>query len=309
MRVVLEIIEKGRVRREEFVVGNEQLPAVTVNVSAKVSAELFPDEADEPGLYMLQIGHQPDIRVDANLRFGCSSCKFVRRKYEPDFKQEVGLESYNLFRGTMGTSCLYLVQYEQGDGCGLHALAEVTVLLDKTDIRGEFYDKMVKELLDRRLPHFVLEDFKWQMSRNQFSIGWNDGYASTESPDLMLLALGRVVSKMRSHLAYINESPNMRFVETERRRRIGQLVRIDARVLRGVGAAINRMGAGTVSDVSDEMICEHTRRATCSTRAHAVMSTFLRRFIGARLVLIEENLLERHANQRLKLAAFDKQSV
>ena len=110
MRVVLEVFEKGRARREEFVVGSERLPSVTVNASAKVAAELFPDEADEPGTYMLQIGHQPDIRVDANLQFGRSSCKFMWHKYDQDLKQYVALDSYNLFRGTMGTSCLYLVQ-------------------------------------------------------------------------------------------------------------------------------------------------------------------------------------------------------
>lgn len=309
MRVIIEIFEKGRSRREVLVVGSERLPSITVNVSAKVTAELFPDEVDEPGLYMLQVGHQPDIRVDANLQFGSPSCKFRLHKYDSDLKQDVALESYNLFRGTMGTSYLYLMQYEHGDGRGLCALAEVTVLLDKTDFRGEFYDKMVKELLDRRLPHFVLEDFRWQMSRNRFSIGWDDGYASTESPDLMLLALGRVVSKMRSHLAYINESPNMSFVKVERRRRIGQLSRFDERVLRGVGAAMSRMGADAVDDVSNEMACECARHATCNTRAHAVISTFLKRFIGVRLSVIEENLLERHDNQQVKLAAFGEPSV
>lgn len=309
MRVVLEIFEKCKSRREEFVVGIERLPSITVNVSAKVTAELFPDEADESGLYMLQVGHQPDIRVDANLLFGRPSCKFRWHKYDLDLKQDVALESYNLFRGTMGTSCLYLVQYEHGDGRGLCALAEVTVLLDKTDFRGEFYDKMVKELLDRRLPHFVLDDFRWQMSRNQFSIGWDDGYASTESPDLMLLALGRVVSRMRSHLAYINESPNMSFVKVERRRHIGQLSRFDERTLRGVGAAMIRMGAGAIDDVSDEMACERARHATCNTRAHAVISTFLKRFIGVRLSAIEENLLERNNNQLAKLAAFGEPSL
>lgn len=302
MRVVLSILEKGRLRREEFIAGSDSLPVVTVTVSAMVSAELLTDESDEHGLYMLQVGSQPDIRVDASLQFGSSSCKFKLHKYDSDLKQEVELESYKLFQGTMGTSYLYLVPY--GDERCLLKLAEVAVLLDETDLRGGFYDKMVKELLDRRLPHFVLDDFKWQMTRNQFSIGWNDGYASMESPDIMLRALGRVVSKMRCHLAYINEAPNVNFERVDRKRRICHLSRVDEKVLRGVGLVMNQLGSDSLDEVSDVRVWENSSRPGYHTRAHSVISTFLKEFVGRRLVVIEENLAQRLVRQNERVGQF-----
>ena len=286
MKVYLNI--KGHDELPPFSPGGSSLPSFTTNASAVVSASIVLEDGDVPGLYMLQVGNNPDIRIHVNINKIGQEAKFVWEHYDDKLRCNIKEEKFKLFRDTMGTSYLYLIEYDNEQR--FIQMAEVTVLLDKLDVRGGYYDRMVKDLFCQGLPHFVLNDFKWQMARNKFSIGWNDGYTSVENPDVMLLALLRIVRKMRPLLAQINESAQMSFCRVPRRRHISQISHYDKRTLRGIASAMRHHAADWVIKVSEESVQEPCRQATFNTPAHSVLFTFLSTFILDRINVIEDNL-------------------
>lgn len=287
MKIRLKIFKKGNSpepREEDLQVGAGVLYNLTVCNSDIVKASLIGMDGDEAGDYVLQCGKNPDKRMFAEFQGGASSCPFWDGDgSRPSWKSP-------LFQGIMGNTYLYLSSSKDGEYFD-SPLAEVVVEDDSG--KKELYDEMVRELLGLQLPHFVLDDFKGQMKFNKFSMDWEDGYMSRDDPDVMLSALERVVEDMRRPLAYINKAPHMDFASTERRRRVGQISRIDGRMIRGIEKAMCRLEVGTIGKLSDEYVVEPSRKKTYHTRVHAVIFTFLRELVFARLNLIKDDLSER----------------
>lgn len=298
MTVKLTIRENGGRPREVLLPSRGVLNApLTVRVSNDISAEIVLEEGDPGGHYMLQVGNNPDIRAHVDVYERSVSRLFTWSHYSTDLREFIHETSFRLFRGTMGTSLLYI---SCADGVRTAVpLCEVTVLLDGTDVRGDYYDEMVRYLLKNNLPHFVLNDFLWQMSRNRFSVGWKDGYSSTEDPGVMLRILGKVVKEMIPLVRSVALSAQMAFIRRRRRRILSQVTRVDSHLIRDAESVMRRSGVGELEDVSEAFVSETSRAATFETAAHAVICTFMRGFVLRRLEIIQR-LLENKINQKKK---------
>lgn len=299
MKVCLDIEDHDKL--PPLCPGADPLPSFTTNASAVVSASITLEDGDATGLYMLQVGSMPDIRVCVNIADLRQKVDFKWDHYDSKLKYNVAESNFKLFRDTMGTSLLYLIEYKDKQARFI-PMAEVTILLENSDVRGGYYDRMVKNLLDKGLPHFVLNDFKWQMARNQFSVGWSDGYTSVESPDVMLRALLRVVKKMRPLLAQINESAQMSFCGVLYHRRISQISHCNNRTLAGISSALRFRGSDRIVDVSEETVLEPRRLATFNTHAHSALYTFLDVFVLNRINIVDDNLSVRIKRQERQLS-------
>ena len=290
MKIAIEVWRNDLTRREFVREGPDYifdvpprsgaLPRISVRSSNKFAAGIVKMQPDEPrGSYILQIGKNPDIRAKTTAVGDGSS--FVFKNGDDEYVQ--------LPQGVMGTSLLYLIRLE--DAAPLVAIAEISVEPDGSDSRPRFYDEMVKDLLDANLPHFVIDDFKWQMRRNKFALGWQDGYASSEDANLMLLHISRAIRDMRPLILQIDSLPQMSFRETAARRRISNISGCGERTLRDISAAMVRLGAQKLEDISEEKVWVPRRIASYGTPAHDVIFTFLEELVRDRLRTIEDDLI------------------
>ena len=304
MKLILEISESKGDWRPPITLdplNATLLPSFTTGASALVRASIQLDAGDKHCEYFLQVGEQPDVRASVDTHNLVNGGSF--KCWDNELQQEVN--EFKLFRGPFGASMLYLVEY--GNPSRFDKAAEVTVLLDKDDVRGDYYDRMVADLLDDNLPHYVLDDFKWQMARNLFSITWNDGYTSTEDPELMLTAIRDVVKHLERPLEYINQCAQTTFVRDRRRVFLSRASHLDKRMKREVGSLMRRRGADDIYHIAEEKVGEPRHVASCCTNAHSVIWTFLGKFLLRRLSLIRNRLEERQRDAGTVIAG--KQAV
>ena len=303
MRLKLEIRESKREpwRPPIELDGRNPRKCITTSAKALVRATILLEAQDNRCEFYLQLGRNPDVRAYVDTHGVSSNGQFS----VVDPETQLPSHEFHLFRGGMGTSFLYLIEGTQS--IQFRRLAEVVVVLAEDDIRGGYYDKMVSALLDQHLPHYVLDDFKWQMARNLFSIKWNDGYTSTENPDVMLTAISKVVQKMERPVDDICQRPQMMFVHDRRRVFISKISHIDARMIRDVKSTLLRRSANNIFQIAEESIFERRNTATNGTKAHSVVFTFLSEFLLCRLKTIEKSLLERKQETEKELNSLSAQ--
>ena len=177
---------------------NTKLPAqreLVVSAGDFARAKICLDD-DETALtqeddisFILQVGMDPDVRAEAVIECGKKDGKFLfRRKDKGQMREE---EKFRLFQGCLGSTCLYVMKRYDSEKPPLR-LAVIEVC---NDAKGKLYDGMVDDILRLGLPNYVIDDFKWQMKRNKFSLKWGDGYTSYDDEDVMLRLLCRLVRR------------------------------------------------------------------------------------------------------------------
>lgn len=301
MKICLTIKDRGASRSYEISVGkSSRLPTLAAFSSSKVSARIVVETETERGFYILRIP-SPDISAFVVAK---TSGSFEFKNENRDGRHDCLVPEFEflLLRGGMGGTYLELLKYQDGKFVEEFKIAEVEVLLGADDPRGRYYDWMTKDLLQHSLPHFVIDDFRWQMAKNRFSLGWKDGYVSAEKPDVMLLMIGRILKKMKPLVLRMNEAAQMRFEKVFRWRPVSLVSRAGGRTLRDLSLLMNRNGVSSVDEIVDGEVREGCRQATCNTHAHSVVLTFLRSFIKPRLLIISESLQRRIDEQRVKIA-------
>ena len=255
----------------------ESLPSFEVDSKDVVSAFAKIGNGEQDDYYILQMGNNPDIRA-------------VKDFGDKDFftwdDGNKKVSFFRLFQGTVGTSCLFLIN-EQGY---VNPLAEVTVI---NEDKEHLYDAMAADLLGQGLPHFVVDDFKWQMYRNKFSLDWHHGYASYESVDVMLRALAKIIKRITPLLLFINNSPIMRYERRFQWRCISKLSHISPHLSKSIGSLMGRNCVNSIDEMPETLVCTSTKWSSCRAPAHSAILTFLENFVQRRLGIIGIELNDR----------------
>lgn len=256
---------------------SRNLPSFKVTSKDVVSACAVIEAGEQDDCFILQMGNDPDIRALKD--FG--SKDFIT--WDNNNKK---ISSFKLFQGTVGTSYLFLIN-EQGD---VNPLAEVAVI---NEDKEHLYDAMVADLLGQGLPHFVVDDFKWQMCHNHFSLDWHSGYASYESADVMLRVLAKLIKRMAPLLLFINNSPIMRYERKFQWRCISKLSHISPHLSKSIESMMGRNCTNSIDEMPEALIYASSKMCSYNAPAHSVILTFLENFVQRRLGIIGVELNDR----------------
>ena len=253
-----------------------RIRGIKVRAMDTVSAVASLEPGETGGKYVLRAGNDSIVAV-AVLGPGDQNIPFKAK--------DTG-ERFRLFKESMGATLLLLA--DEDHGC-IHTLAQADVELDPDDRRPFRYDRMVEELLEGGLPHYVVEDFEWQMLRNRFSFGWGDGYASRENDHVMLEAMQRTVGEMCPCLRSICVAPRSGIERIQIRRPLAKIKSPDARTRRNIARAMAMGGGMDLDGCSVLAVCKKT---TLGVAAHSVLRTFLEDFVLRRCEIVEAHFRE-----------------
>lgn len=156
------------------------------------------NEAWETCDYVLQAGSDPD--VFATLEDELENELEVDRRFKYHKKA-----NFPLFEGMLGRSSLYLFKEDiSGGGIEKFLLAEVDVA---NEDKKKSYTKMVCQLLENKMPQYVVTAFKWQMAYHKFDLEWEDGSATYVDVPMMIKALEILEKDLKSRLSLIRSRP------------------------------------------------------------------------------------------------------
>ena len=252
---------------------------------------------DDDVSFILQIGGDTDVRAFAKIESGKTRGKFLyREKVNGKWKED---DKFRLFRGTPGGTALFVLKRYDSDA-PVWTLASIEVC---DEVKGKLYDGMVGDILRMGLPHYVIDEFKWQMARNRFSLKWRYGYTSYESVDAMLLVLSRLIRReLEPNLREIARAVQYKFVKQERLMSLSRVHRVNGVVRRNVSRLMRHQSIESIADIECGKVRALASEATTDIPAHAVIRTFLEQFVLHRLDIIEKDIMARlhHSTEDMK---------
>ncbi len=238
--------------------------------------------------FILQIGGEPDVRAFAEIESGKTRGKFLYSEKVDGKRKE--FDKFQLFRGTPGGTGLFVLK-RYDSSAPVWTLASIEVC---DEVKGRLYDGMVVDILRMGLPHYVIDEFKWQMARNRFSLKWCYGYTSYESVDVMLLVLSRLIRReLEPNLREISCAVQCEFVKRERFMSLSRVHRVNGVVRRNVVRLMCRRSIENIDDIECGKVRAFASEATTDILAHAVIRTFLEQFVLHRLDIIEKDITVR----------------
>ncbi len=246
------------------------VPKIDVDSWVDVEASIALSADEEGGRFILKRGHKLGIEVEVSVNSG--SEESFRYNGKPRFK---------LFCGGMGLAELLLVREEPYSE---QKLTKVHVLNGKKE---KLYKAMRQELLNRSLPHFLVDDLRGQQwwEDDHFSIGYKGGYVSCEDYGVMLEHLQRDINDITPFLKCIIRAPILHHETVLCRRPISAVSRISSATRKSImrsSKCFNDMRA------QDECICVSRKQVTTHIPVHSAIRTFLDEFILHRLVKIQQ---------------------
>lgn len=250
---------------------------IKVRAQDAVSATASLVDGEIGGKFVLRAGNDSSVAV-AVLGPGDQNIPFQNK--------DTG-NRFFLFRESMGTTLLLLVDEDHER---IYTLAQTVVELASDDRRPIHYDRMVEELVNGGVPHYVVEDFEWQMLRNRFSFGWEDGYVSHENDKVMLEAMQRTIVDMRPCLHAICLAPRLGIARFQQRRPLSKIKSPDARTRRNIARAMAMGGGMDLDRCFIPIIC---KKSTCGVTAHSVLRTFLEYYVLRRCEIIVGHFREK----------------
>ena len=157
------------------------------------------NEAWETCDYFLQVGCDPDdvVRLEDELE---NELEADRR-----FKNKANNARFKLFEGMIGCSTLYL--FKENISGGLEKFLLATDVVVENEEKEASYTKMVDQLLENKMPQYVVTVFKWQMAYHKFDLEWEDGSATYIDVPMMINALEILVKNLTSRLSLIRSRP------------------------------------------------------------------------------------------------------
>ena len=241
---------------------------------------------DDEVAFVLQTGATPDVRAVAEIESGKTHGVFLhkdkgKRKESAEFK---------LFQGTFGGTGLFVLN-RYDSHVPEWKLANIEVC---DEVKGKLYDGMVGDIMQMSLPQYVIDDFKWQMVRNKFSLKWRYGYTSYESVDVMLRILSRLIrQELEPNLCEIARAVQCEFVKRKRLMSLSRVHRVNGAVRRNVVRLMCHRSIESIDDIECGKVMAFTSEATTDIPAHAVIRTFLEQFVLRRLDIIEKDIKDR----------------
>lgn len=270
MKIKITVVRTGH-PLEMAVPPSSELPFFSVYSTDELWAEIIKDGEACNGEFLLQVGRDPDCRGYVDL--GAGNLQFTGYDYLNKMTTRL-----KLFNQTIGESYLYLI--DRGAGGRFIPIARVEV---KNKGKEHLYQLMVEDLLSQRLPHYVVDDFKGQMKKNHFAFDWRNGYASYDRPEEMLDLLEKILHRVYSLVSQISRTARMNVVSTRVSKKIDRVSRVDIRGVRQLEAAMNRLGAQDLPEMSGSSISSSMRLSSFYMPVHSAIAWFLRGPVRSRL--------------------------
>ena len=305
MKVFLKV--GGKEIKPPFDSNDSSPRSLKVRAGDIVEATIHLDE-DEAALtndsdvsFILQIGGDPDVRAFAEIESGKTIGRFLYSEKVEGKRKEV--DKFQLFRGTPGGTGLFV--FKRYDcSAPVWTLASIEVC---DEVKGRLYDDMVVDILRMGLPHYVIDEFKWQMARNRFSLKWRYGYTSYESVDVMLLVLSRLIRReLEPNLREIACAVQYEFVKRERFMSLTRVHRVNGVVRRNVVRLMCHRSIESIDDIECGKVRAFASEATADIPAHAVIRTFLEQFVLHRLDIIEKDITARLQHSKIEMESYRK---
>lgn len=238
--------------------------------------------------FVIQTGARPDVRAVAEIESGKTSGAFLYKHKDKGKRKESN--KFKLFQGTVGGTGLFV--FNRYDS---HVPEWKLTNIEVCDeVKGKLYDGMVGDILQMSLPHYVIDEFRWQMVRNKFSLRWRYGYTSYESEDVMLRILGRLIRReLEPNLREIARALQCKFIKRERLMPLSRVHRVNGVIRRNVVRLMSRRSIESIDDIESGKVLALASEATTDIPAHEVIRTFLEQFVLYRLDIIEKSITSR----------------